>query len=100
MRPWKVNALLLLGVVLLAVLPLVLVPGDFGGADGLAEPEIRANDPGFEPGASPLFEPPGEVESGLFALQAALGAGVLGYVLGVLRTRHRLAARDDAPTAG
>lgn len=39
---------------------------------------------------TPLFEPgSGEIESGLFAMQAALGAGVLGYCLGRLHARHR-----------
>ena len=40
-------------------------------------------DPDYEPWFSPLLEPAsGEIESLLFALQAALGAGVIGFVLG------------------
>ena len=40
----------------------------------------------------------GEVESGLFALQAALGAGALGFVLGTMRERRRQrrSAADDS----
>ena len=98
-RATVVNGLLLLAVLLLVAAPLVL-RGDspFGGADARAEEVVLADDPGFEPVARPLFEAPSaEVESGLFALQAAAGAGVLGYCLGVLRTRHQ--ARTAAATS-
>lgn len=93
--------LMLLAVVLLAVVPLAVVDGEWGGADGVAETVAVENAPGFQPTVAPVYEPPsGEVESGLFALQAALGAGVLGYVAGVYRTRVRLAgARPGQPAA-
>ncbi|WP_309030311.1 energy-coupling factor ABC transporter substrate-binding protein, partial [Streptomyces alfalfae] len=46
--------------------------------------------PDYEPWFSPLYEPPsGEVESALFALQAALGAGVLAYYFGLRRGRRQ-----------
>lgn len=42
-----------------------------------------------EPWFEPLWEPgSGEIESGLFALQAALGAGLVGFVFGNLRGRN------------
>ncbi len=81
-----VNTLIVLTVVLLAALPLVLVGGDFGGSDGVAVERIDAT--GYVPWSTPLFEPTPETASGLFALQAALGAGVLGYVLGTYRARR------------
>jgi cobalt/nickel transport protein len=87
--------LLIAGVVLLAVLGLVvgniLVPGsEFGGADGQAEEVIAEINPNVEPWFAPLWEPPGgETESLLFALQAALGGGVVGYVLGLKRTEAK-----------
>jgi len=103
-RSTKINLLLVLVVVLLAALPVILGMGDhkeepFAGADAQAETAITENDPGYEPWFSPLYEPPsGEIESGLFALQAALGAGVIGYVFGVKRTRRRLAPEaSDTP---
>jgi len=88
------NTLLLAAVVLIAVFPLwwvqppVAVEGGdpieiFAGADSQAEGAIKALQPNYEPWFQPLFEPPsGEVESLLFALQAALGAGFLGYYFG------------------
>jgi cobalt/nickel transport protein len=87
---------LLLGVVvLLAVVPLFLHPeSEFGGADGQAEEVITTINPDVEPWFEPLIEPPGgETESLLFALQAAIGAGVIGYVLGLKRGEAR--ARGD-----
>jgi cobalt/nickel transport protein len=86
-----VNWLLALGVVVLAAVPLLFTGSDtgFGGADGVAVERI--DEGGYEPWFTPLFEPSAETASGLFALQAALGAGVLGYVFGVVRTRRRLA---------
>ncbi|GAA4816529.1 energy-coupling factor ABC transporter substrate-binding protein [Streptomyces ziwulingensis] len=113
-RHTKINALLLLAVAALAVFPLVFGLGDhkeepFAGADAEAETAITEISPDYEPWFSPLYEPPsGEVESALFALQAALGAGVLAYYFGVRRGRRQgeeraLAARQDthaAPGAG
>jgi cobalt/nickel transport protein len=55
--------------------------GYFGGADGAAEKAIAET--GYQPWFNSIWEPPsGEIESLLFALQAAIGAIVIGYVLG------------------
>ncbi len=85
------NLLLLAGIVLLVTLPLLgLAPRDagFAGADDTAVDLIAALAPDYQPWAEPLFEPPsGEVESLLFTLQAALGAGFIGYYLGRRRDR-------------
>ncbi|MFJ8667693.1 energy-coupling factor ABC transporter substrate-binding protein [Streptomyces sp. NPDC093600] len=94
-RNTKINALLLLAVAALAVLPLILGLGDhkdepFAGADAEAEAAITEIRPDYEPWFSPLYEPPsGEVESALFALQAAIGAGVLAYYFGLRRGRRQ-----------
>ena len=84
MKLWKKNLILIAIVVLIAVIPLVfLKDAEFGGADGLAEEAITEIAPDYEPWYSSLLEPAsGEIESLLFALQAALGAGVVGFVLG------------------
>ena len=84
MKLWQKNLILVLLVVLIAAVPLWLCrDAEFGGADGLAEELIVETHPDYEPWFSPIFEPAsGEIESLLFALQAALGAGVIGFVLG------------------
>ncbi|MFB7464626.1 energy-coupling factor ABC transporter substrate-binding protein [Streptomyces sp. NPDC056224] len=101
-RNAKINTLLLLVVAALAVLPLALGLGEgkeepFSGADGQAEAAITELKPDYEPWFSPLYEPPSaEIESALFALQAALGAGVLAYYFGVRRGRRQGAASAAA----
>ncbi|MFC8127409.1 energy-coupling factor ABC transporter substrate-binding protein [Streptomyces sp. NPDC057302] len=94
-RNAKINTLLLLIVAALAVLPVALGLGDdekepFAGADAQAETAITEIKPDYEPWFSPLYEPPsGEIESALFALQAALGAGVLAYYFGLRKGRRQ-----------
>lgn len=80
----------LLLCVLIAVVPLLTIKdSEFGGADGQAEEAITEIDPNYEPWAESLLVPPGgETESLLFALQAALGAGVVGYGLGYFIARR------------
>ncbi len=104
-RNAKINGLLLLLVAALAVLPLALGLGEgkeepFTGADAQAEAAISELKPDYEPWFSPLYEPPsGDVESALFALQAALGAGVLAYYFGVRKGRRQGAAAAAAAAA-
>lgn len=85
----KINLLLLLVVITITVAPLLLLNNaEFSGADGLAEEEIMNIEGDYEPWFSPIFEPAsGEIESLLFALQAAIGAGVIGFGLGYLKGR-------------
>jgi cobalt/nickel transport protein len=94
-KPATTNALLFAGAVALIVGPLLLVripEGEegWGGADDQAKEAITALAPGYTPWFSPLFEPAsGEIASMLFALQAAIGAGVIGFVAGRLTVRNR-----------
>ena len=67
----------------------------FTGADGLARDAITEISPDYKPWFAPVWEPPsGEIESLLFGLQAAAGAGVLCYALGYWRGRR--AGKSDA----
>ncbi|MBF0363458.1 MAG: energy-coupling factor ABC transporter substrate-binding protein [Oligoflexia bacterium] len=95
------NILMLLTVLLLVIAPLILVkrpPADntgreveiFAGADDKAKSVITEISPDYKPWFSPIMEPPsGEIGSLLFALQAALGAGFIGYFFGVNITKRK-----------
>jgi cobalt/nickel transport protein len=96
MKKWN-NWLLLLAVVVLTVTPLIVKQGsEFGGADGQAEEAIKEIQPQYKPWFNPLIElPGGEVESLLFAVQAAAGAGVIGYVIGLYKGRSELSKKEN-----
>jgi cobalt/nickel transport protein len=95
------NWLLLIAIVLLTALPLWLVqkpvPGPdgkvgevFSGSDGQGQQAISELAPNYQPWFEPFLPPASkEIESLLFALQAALGAGVIGYWLGASVTREK-----------
>lgn len=79
----RTNWLLIAGVLALVIFPLVFVHGKFAGSDDQGSAAVAASRPGFKPWIQPIWEPPSpEIESLLFAVQAAIGAGVIGYVLG------------------
>ena len=96
------NILLIIGVIVLALLPLWIVERSaagpdgeevaiFGGADDQAKNLIGEINPEYQPWFESLIEPAsGEIASMLFALQAAIGAGFIGYYIGVGRTRERM----------
>ncbi|XFA73820.1 energy-coupling factor ABC transporter substrate-binding protein [Thermosynechococcaceae cyanobacterium Okahandja] len=91
--------LLLAAVVLLTGVPLLFGQGKFEGADAQAEEMISELSPEYEPWAQPFFEPQSsEVESLLFALQAALGAGVIGFVVGKYTERQRQTMTQAPPS--
>jgi cobalt/nickel transport protein len=91
---WTKRHYLIVGsflVSLLIVVPLLLhKDAKFAGADEQAGALIGEINPEYQPWITPFWEPPsGEVASLLFALQAALGAGVLGYGLAYLKYQKR-----------
>ena len=87
----KENLILIGLVIILAIVPLILIKdSEFEGADGQAEQVIVEVQADYEPWFEPALEPPGgETESLLFALQAALGAGIICYSIGYLKGRKK-----------
>ena len=85
------NLVLILIVIVLAVIPLYIArDAEFGGADGEAESAITEINPDYEPWFAPLLEPKsGEIESLLFALQAAIGAGIVFYGIGYMKGKRK-----------
>jgi cobalt/nickel transport protein len=104
-RSW----LMWLAILLLTVLPLWLIsappatpgvdtPAIFAGADDRAQRAIGDISPGYKPWFTPVFEPASdEIASLLFALQAAIGAGVIGFWLGLSVARERARREVASP---
>lgn len=94
----KIVIISLLVCILISIAALIVNQGsEFAGADDAASGVISEilNVEEYEPWAAPVYEPPGgETESLLFCLQAALGAGVFGYGIGVLVERKRKPKSD------
>lgn len=102
----KKPIILLCLVAIIAIAPMIIYngmgeeEGYFGGADGAAGDAIEET--GYQPWFTPLWEPPsGEIESLLFATQAAIGAIIIGYILGYYngqakeRKRHEKELTDE-----
>ena len=88
-KKWVLNiGLLVLAAVIVAV-PLAIVRNSsFEGTDDAAAEAVEEINAEFEPWFRPIWEPPGgETESLFFALQAALGSGVIFYCIGYLKGR-------------
>lgn len=89
-RPSQGNWLLVFAVIALGIIPLIFVKGEYSGADSQATEVISEIQPDYQPWFEPVLEPSsGEIESLLFASQAALGAGVVGYAIGFYRGRSK-----------
>lgn len=79
----RANTLLLAAAALIIAAPLVMMPdARFGGTDDAASEVVASSNPAYEKWTGPFWQPAKEMEGLLFALQAAFGAGLLGYVLG------------------
>lgn len=84
------NIILAILVIVIIVAPLAMYSGlgedqgYFGGSDDHGSDGVTET--GYEPWFSSFWEPPsGEIESLLFAVQAAIGAIIIGYFFGYWR---------------
>jgi len=80
-------------VAIIVVGILAFIPGDFGGSDDSGGE--AAEDHGYEPWLTDWIdaiygELPGEIESMLFAVQAAIGAVLIGYFIGFSRSKKKV----------
>ena len=101
------NGIMIAVVAALTLLPLLLVkktpPGPdgtgtelFKGSDDQAAAAIRKLAPAYQPWFPSLFKSPSpEIDSLLFALQAAIGAGFIGYYVGYARGRAKTNGTPD-----
>jgi len=87
----KKNIILAILVVLISFVPLLyLKNAEFSGADTRAKEAIAEVAPNYKPWFSPILEPQsGEIETFLFALQAAIGSGGVCYYLGYIKGKSK-----------
>lgn len=96
----SINVWLLSGAVILSMAPVLMYQGqEFKATDSINITAIEAVKPGYKPWFEPMIKPSGgEVETFLFATQAAIGSGVTCYILGLYkgRTERRKIAESAA----
>jgi cobalt/nickel transport protein len=92
------NWLMLLGVVVLALAPLLALQGkQFGATDSNNSTAIQEIQPGYKPWFDSVIKPSGaEVQTFLFATQAGIGAGIMGYILGLYKGRSESREKDKS----
>lgn len=85
------NGILIFIVIALAVIPFFVAKNaTFKGSDNKAQEAINTVAPDYKPWFSSIWTPPStEIESLLFALQAAAGAGIIGYGLGYIKGKSK-----------
>jgi len=95
------------GVILLFIAAFAYISSsqnhEWSGADGQAENVISKLSGGsYKPWFESIYTPPsGEIESLLFALQAAIGSLIIGYFLGYYRAQAKMnAARASEEKEG
>jgi cobalt/nickel transport protein len=85
----------------LSFAPVLIFQGrEFKATDSRNQTAIAEVRPGYQPWAAPVIKPSGgEIETFLFATQAAIGSGVTCYILGLYkgRTERRQADKTAPP---
>lgn len=95
MKPVVKNILLAVCVLILVAVPLFFVKGEFAGADDRSTQGILSIDPNYKPWFHSVFEPKSaEVESFLFAAQAAIGSGIVCFYLGYKKGQQKKSQKE------
>lgn len=94
----KRNVILLLLVVAITAYPLIFEShAAFDASDDQGPAWILQT--GYVPWFHSLYTPPNsDIEAGLFALQAAIGAGIMGYVFGYWNAQAKARKREKKTT--
>lgn len=90
----KNTSKILLIIALLAIIavPVLFMPTTiFIGTDDKAINLIAETAPNYKPWLQSIWKPEAGTEALLFTLQAAVGSFVLGYILGLLRGKSKVA---------
>ena len=97
MQKLSINTWLLGGAVILSMAPVLIYQGkEFKATDSINITAIEQVKPGYKPWFEPVIKPSGgEVETFLFATQAAIGSGVVCYILGLYKGRAERRKIDE-----
>jgi cobalt/nickel transport protein len=84
------NVGLLSIALVLSLAPVLIFQGkEFKATDSKNQTAIEEVQPGYKPWFEPVIKPSGgEIETFLFATQAAIGSGVTCYILGLYKGRN------------
>ncbi len=84
------NWLIAIAVLSLAFFPIFFVKGEYQASDERSEAAIKEVNRQYQPWFEPILKPAsGEIETFLFSTQAALGAGTIGYIIGLYKGRSQ-----------
>jgi cobalt/nickel transport protein len=97
MHKSSINIWLLSGAVILSMAPVLIHQGkEFKATDSINITAIEEVTPGYKPWFEPIIKPSGgEVETFLFAAQAAIGSGITCYILGLYKGRSERRQADE-----
>jgi cobalt/nickel transport protein len=84
----------------LSFAPVLIFQGkEFKATDSINITAIEEVKPGYKPWFEPVIKPSGgEIETFLFATQAAIGSGVTCYILGLYKGRTERRQADEIVT--
>jgi cobalt/nickel transport protein len=100
MKNISINWSIAIGILALSIGPVLHFQGnEFNATDSKNSTAIEELRPGYKPWFEPVIKPSGgEIETFLFATQAAIGSGIVGYVIGLYkgRTERQASQSDDS----